>query len=802
MNKPIVRKCVRPSDKMQKLLKDSAAGNAEAMFEMAKLVYWEYEELENGLNTETQVLELLAAAGAAGDAALKRKIAKFLQCEFQYAAAEQLHRGAFVQTMERAAQQDAEAQYEIGLHYAFGEGVPQSEEKAVFWCRLAARNGHGSARQTLEKFLCGDHTDRSARIPALDELETLAVQYQTLESRELAASYAADKEISRQYVIRDLSAPPMVRLRNKICSNVCSLLVTGAILYVLLSQLSLLCVWAFGYSESGLMHWISEGFEAMLGIPFRWGFQWKRGAADGLTLQYICERIAVGSLFEAALWIVGLIFLWFIIVPVILITEHELVLSMLAWYVLVIGGVWLAYKLVNSLKYYGMRIEVSPLKKSELKKRQQLLTQIQQERDEVGRRFQTKCNDCGIPQSMRSAAVVMDVLRFARQQGIRDPKQAVRRYTAPTGQYSPRISAEDGRLGYYFVLRNQFGADMIQQILAGEKKNMDVDGAFVRGYRLYRRGQRFDLAEQSLNRAFGQNGAGSEEQGWAAWLLAKLYRTEKMPLEELEYKDYALRCKEAENAAERWTQKAIQNDCPMVNVTNVHLCRQLLLENQEMVYAVAKNWSGRDVVRGEYWKKIAAAERAVRTAFGEPFGRRQWEEYSTKCVWPEINSIFDQYKYLLKKTANSDGLSADSKSNLRDQWNELMDRVRAVKGCGVYIAEKLYEKVERWRDLYGRQLDHEAARKEQQNRQRFEAREAAVRAQMDQFDANADRLERSINRDWGDGTYDTNLERLISGRMSQTDYMAADDVRYRARQKYRAQVERDYDAQTSSDDEE
>ncbi len=44
---------------------------------------------------------------------------------------------------------DAEAQHNLGLMYAKGEGVPRDDSEAVKWFRLAAEQGNANAQQTL-----------------------------------------------------------------------------------------------------------------------------------------------------------------------------------------------------------------------------------------------------------------------------------------------------------------------------------------------------------------------------------------------------------------------------------------------------------------------------------------------------------------------------------------------------------------------------------------------------------------------------------------------------------------------------
>ena len=48
-----------------------------------------------------------------------------------------------------ADQGDADAQYELGGRYSFGEGVPQDEAEAVRWYRLSAEQGNATAQWLL-----------------------------------------------------------------------------------------------------------------------------------------------------------------------------------------------------------------------------------------------------------------------------------------------------------------------------------------------------------------------------------------------------------------------------------------------------------------------------------------------------------------------------------------------------------------------------------------------------------------------------------------------------------------------------
>ena len=49
----------------------------------------------------------------------------------------------------RADQGDAEAQFNLGFMYDNGEGVPQDDQEAVKWYRMAAEQGYAGAQFAL-----------------------------------------------------------------------------------------------------------------------------------------------------------------------------------------------------------------------------------------------------------------------------------------------------------------------------------------------------------------------------------------------------------------------------------------------------------------------------------------------------------------------------------------------------------------------------------------------------------------------------------------------------------------------------
>ena len=50
-----------------------------------------------------------------------------------------------------AADGDAQAQFNLGLRYTTGRGVPRNDREAVAWYRKAAEQGNALAQQNLER---------------------------------------------------------------------------------------------------------------------------------------------------------------------------------------------------------------------------------------------------------------------------------------------------------------------------------------------------------------------------------------------------------------------------------------------------------------------------------------------------------------------------------------------------------------------------------------------------------------------------------------------------------------------------
>ncbi len=64
---------------------------------------------------------------------------------------------AFMEAEQAAEQGDAKAQFNLGVMYSDGRGVPQNDAEAVKWFRLAAEQGDASAQYNLGGVLPRPH---------------------------------------------------------------------------------------------------------------------------------------------------------------------------------------------------------------------------------------------------------------------------------------------------------------------------------------------------------------------------------------------------------------------------------------------------------------------------------------------------------------------------------------------------------------------------------------------------------------------------------------------------------------------
>ena len=130
-------------------------------------------------------------------------------------------------------------------------------------------------------------------------------------------------------------------------------------------------------------------------------------------------------------------------------------------------------------------------------------------------------------------------------------------------------------------------------------------------------------------------------------------------------------------------------------------------------------------------------------------------------------------------------MRAESRSY--SNFKELKGDVKGIRKKGLRAADELYEQIEN-------SISSAVAAKSYFDKQaelEREKRKYAINRAMEKFDEKADRTERDINLMFGE-MYMTNLERNLTGSMSNRDFLVADDIRQTARSKYQKEVEAEY----------
>ncbi len=126
------------------------------------------------------------------------------------------YRTAFVGYKKLAEQGHASAQYNLGVMYANGRGVPKDEQQAVVWYRKAAEQGHASAQYNLGNMYANGRGDPQAQYE-------YGFQKETKEYNLRAAGYwyQLSARQGNLYAQNVLSKPPFARVPNQMGKSSC-----------------------------------------------------------------------------------------------------------------------------------------------------------------------------------------------------------------------------------------------------------------------------------------------------------------------------------------------------------------------------------------------------------------------------------------------------------------------------------------------------------------------------------------------------------------------------------------------------
>ncbi len=109
-----------------------------------------------------------------------------------------------------AEQGDADAQFNLGIMYDNGQGVPEDDREAVRWYRLAADQGHAAAQNNLgRKFFQGQGVPRNyvraymwTSLAAAQGLEGPAQGLEILEKKMTPSQIAEAQRLAREWALK------------------------------------------------------------------------------------------------------------------------------------------------------------------------------------------------------------------------------------------------------------------------------------------------------------------------------------------------------------------------------------------------------------------------------------------------------------------------------------------------------------------------------------------------------------------------------------------------------------------------
>jgi TPR repeat protein len=80
---------------------------------------------------------------------MKQMIQQHRKCATKKLGVRQNYAELFNQYCKLAERGDAGGQFELGMMFFYGQGVPQSEQEAAVWFRKAVEQGHAGAQAAL-----------------------------------------------------------------------------------------------------------------------------------------------------------------------------------------------------------------------------------------------------------------------------------------------------------------------------------------------------------------------------------------------------------------------------------------------------------------------------------------------------------------------------------------------------------------------------------------------------------------------------------------------------------------------------
>lgn len=371
----------------------------------------------------------------------------------------------------------------------------------------------------------------------------------------------------------------------------------------------------------------------------------------------------------------------------------------------------------------------------------------------------------------------------------------------PDMQRTDLRASEDSysQMALYFILprigmTDENGNRTTLKYRKAQAQNFDIKGRFMRGYIAYRRGYDFTIANKAFEEAVKPAYPNTQaEKGYAAWYLSAMNRSELMPTNYNPEKT-----SECNQNVKLYEKLATENyRCPLAVATPEVLCSEAWRLDAHALDNLSKLYEKADTTLSAYLHDMALKSLALQYECGNPFNLAEWKGRTTNCIWAKYYKMRakadealetmreipldenNEAPYYAREKKVYAPLNRECNSlNMRyhglTRADELCDGIKSVVDTADYVVNK----------------DVNEARAQRQREQA--AKERRINQQIKDWDDKADAFERSLNETIF-GSFATDLERSLTGKMSQQDYLISDSLRYEAEKRHREKLEKEYD---------
>lgn len=755
--------------------KDAAAGHGYAMIDLAVAKYWDYILPYKGIETDP----LLDAAAQEGYYA--ETVADFYRFEHQHATAAKYDRRAYrLRVFETEDSENKNAKYSLSRTHAFGKGTKQDHKRAYFWNLQAAHENDASAVHTMSKFwqdggavpisrdmaeawqqndgkenpmqLSGDAAE------LFDMASTAASCEEKLEVLQLQ-----EKEPVAHYEIRDLSANDKAQRKNKRSNKNQGILGKLSILYAVASIVCFLITALAGYRDTGILHLFNQGFYYLLGVPAKAfiAFTSELKFAE-ITIEYVCNFFKVSGLFGIfSLAAEAILFgIWLLIVCV--------------------GLLILITGLMDMGKSEG--IEIKKLSQDS-KETEQVALQAENYRAQLAEaraKIQDICSRAGIAVHDDVTLVALCDIASAKGVSLSSAEALYNSYCvaneAPV--FSP-ICNEKGRkynlYPLYFLLRR-----MGYPYAPLPQEDLPDGSGLVSAWRHYRLGKDYKKSEQKLLNITQSSVATPLEKAYAHWHLAAFYAKEGMVVTEVYSNEEKKLLEDAKKNVLLHSNRAKELGCPLSDMGTA--LWNLNLEALEMLRTAAQ---GQEVLC-EYLEYLIDLVRNTAKDCGDPVRKGEWNGYETGKLWVEYEECLALYQKAAtgKPTLSEAGSERAWYSYDSIEYSPIKNRLEKSAGKGLVRLDMLYRSISERIDLANFVLNREDEERRKQN----ELRQMQIDRKMSEYKEHLDWIERGANGFFND-SYKTEFERMLTGEISQHDFMTSEMLRDQAIRSHRQKLE-------------